>query len=106
MTRTKTVLGTDARLSDFTSASLLAWVYPSESVSTCLDKHGLNSQRMCSFPATSGVYYCMALSLYPEVAYEAVFSVVTAGLAWTAGQPAGTCIAKSSISALRNKIGF
>lgn len=106
MARTKAVLGTGARLSDFMSASLLARVYPSESVSACLDKHGRNSQRMRSFPATAGVYYCMALSLYPEAAYEAVFSVVTAGLAWAAGQPAGPSIAKSSISALRSKIGF
>ena len=73
MARTKAVLGTGARLSDFMSASLLARVYPSEQVSTCLDQHGRNSQRMCSFPATAGVYYCMALSLYPEAAYEAVF---------------------------------
>ena len=106
MARTKAVLGTGARLSDFMSASLLARVFPSDSVSACLDKYGRNSQRLRSFPATAGVYYCMALSLYPEAAYEAVFSVVTAGLAWAAGQPSGQRIAKSSISALRSKIGF
>ena len=106
MAKTKAVLGTGARLSDFMSASLLARVYPSELVSPCLDKHGRNSERMRSFPATAGVYYCMALSLYPEAAYEAVFSVVTAGLAWAAGRPAGPSISKSSISALRSKIGF
>ena len=105
MARTKAVLGTGARLSDFMSASLLARVFPSESVSACLDNHGRNSQRLRSFPATVGVYYCMALSLYPEAAYEAVFSVVTSGLAWAAGQPGGQRIAKSSISALRSKIG-
>ena len=43
MTRTKAVLGTGARLSDFMSASLLARVYLSESVLTCLDHHGRNS---------------------------------------------------------------
>jgi hypothetical protein len=106
MARTKAVLGTGARLSDFMSASLLARVYSSESVSVCLDKHGRSSQRLRSFPATAGVYYCMALSLYPEAAYEAVFSVVTSGLAWAAGKPGGHSIAKSSISALRTKIGF
>ena len=106
MARTKAVLATGARLSDFMSASLLARVFPSESVSTCLDKHGRSSQRLRSFPATAGVYYCMALSLYPEAAYEAVFSVVTSGLAWAAGQPGGQRVAKSSISALRSKIGF
>ena len=106
MARTKAVLGAGARLSDFMSASLLARVYPSESVSACLDKHGRSSQRLRSFPATAGVYYCMALSLFPEAAYEAVFSVVTSGLAWAAGQPGGQRVAKSSISALRAKIGF
>ena len=106
MARTKAVLGTGARLSDFMSASLLARVFPSESVSACLDKHGRSSQRLRSFPATAGVYYCMALSLYPEAAYEAVFSVVTSGLAWAVGQPGGQRVAKSSISALRAKIGF
>ena len=106
MARAKAVLGTGARLSDFMSASLLARVFPSESVSACLDKHGRGSQRLRSFPATAGVYYCMALSLYPEAAYEAVFSVVTSGLAWAAGQPGGQRVAKSSISALRAKIGF
>ena len=48
----------------------------------------------------------MALSLYPKAAYEAVFSVVTSGLAWAAGQPGGQRVAKSSISAPRAKIGF
>jgi hypothetical protein len=65
MVRTKAVLGAGARLSDFMSASLLARVFPFESVSACLDKHERNSQRLRSFPATAGVYYCMALSLYP-----------------------------------------
>ena len=106
MARTKAVLGTSARLSDFMNASLLARVFPLESVCNCLDKHGRNSLRVRSFPAAAGVYYCMALSLYPEAAYEAVFSTVTSGLAWAAGQPGGQRVAKSSISALRSKIGF
>ncbi len=106
MARTKAVLGTGARLSDYLSASLLARVFPSDSVSACLDRHGRNSQRLRSFPATAGVYYCLALSLYPEAAYESVFGTVTSGLAWAAGQPAGPKVAKSSISALRSKIGW
>lgn len=48
----------------------------------------------------------MALSLYREAAYEAVFAVVTSYLAWAAKQPGGQRIAKSSISALRSKIGY
>jgi hypothetical protein len=58
-----------------------------------------------SFPAVAGVYYCMALSLYPEAAYEEVFAVVAQGLAWAAGAAEPARVAKSSISALRSRIG-
>ena len=42
-------------------------------------------------------YYVMALNLYPEAAYEAVFSAVSQGLAWDAGapQPAGVSVGHS-----------
>ena len=85
MARTKAALGAGARLSDYLSASLLTRVYPAEWVHAALDEHGRNSQRIRSFPAVAGVYYCMALSLYPEAAYEEVFAVVAQGLAWAAG---------------------
>ena len=58
---------------------------PAEVVHAVLDEHGRNSQRIRSFPAVAGVYYCMALSLYPEAAYEEVFAVVAQGLAWASG---------------------
>jgi len=111
MARTKAVLGTGARLSDYLSASLLARVYPAELVHQVLDEHGVNSQRVRSFPALAATYYCMALSLYPEAAYEDVFAVVAQGLAWMRGGPglqgsqAAPTLAKSSISAARGKIG-
>jgi Insertion element 4 transposase N-terminal/Transposase DDE domain len=106
MARTKAALGPGARLSDFLSASLLARVFPPEAVNAALDAQGVNSQRIRSFPAVAGVYYCMALSLYPEAAYEEVFSAVTQGLAWAAGAAEPARIAKSSISAARSRIGF
>jgi hypothetical protein len=105
MARTKASLGAGARLSDFLSASLLARVYPPEQVHAVLDAHGVNSQRVRSFPALTVAYYCMALSLYPEAAYEDVFAVVAQGLAWGQGQRAAPTLAKSSISAARTKIG-
>ncbi|HYL18348.1 MAG TPA: IS4 family transposase [Burkholderiales bacterium] len=105
MARTKASLGEGARLSDFLSASLLARVFPAEEVVACLDKYGRNSQRLRSFPAVAGVYYCMALSLYPEAAYEEVFAAVVQGLAWAEGAEAAPRVAKSSISALRSRIG-
>jgi len=105
MARTKAVLGTGARLSDYLSASLLARVVPAEVVNEVLDAHGCNSQRLRSFPAVAGVYYSMALSLYPEAAYEEVFAAVAQGLAWAAGAAEPPRVAKSSISGLRSKIG-
>jgi len=105
MARTKAVLGAGARLSDYLSASLLARVYPAEWVHAVLDEHGRNSQRVRSFPAVAGVYYCMALSLYPEAAYQEVFAVVAQGLAWAAGAAEPARVAKSSISQVRHKIG-
>ena len=76
MARTKAVLGSGARLADYLSASLLARVVPAQAVHAVLDAHGCNSQRVRSFPAVAGVYYCMALSLYPEAAYGDVFDAV------------------------------
>lgn len=103
MARTKAVLGTGDRLSDYLSASLLARVYPAGHIRQILDDHGCNSQRIRSFPAVAGAYYCMALSLYPEAAYEEVFSVIARGLAWAASSPTPAPVAKSSISELRGK---
>lgn len=105
MARTKAVLGEGARLSDYLSASLLARVVPAHMIHDALNAHGCNSQRIRSFPAVAGVYYCMALSLYPEAAYEEVFAAVTQGLAWATGAPQPARVAKSSISELRSKIG-
>ena len=110
MARTKAVLGTGARLSDYLSASLLARVYPAPLIASILDTHGCNSKRIRSLPAVPGTYFCMALSLYPEAAYEQVFAVVAQALSWMQGNADGdgteTAIAKSSISQMRTKIGY
>jgi len=105
MARTKATLGSGARLSDYLSASLLAKVFPAQRVHEALDAHGCNSQRIRRFPAAAGVYYTIALSLYPESAYEEVFSVVAQGLAWAGGSSQPRPVSKSSISALRTRIG-
>ena len=105
MARTKATLGTGARLADYLSASLLARVVPAEVVHDVLNAHGRNSQRVRSFPAVVGVYYCIALSLYPEAAYEEVFAAVSQGLAWAAGASEPVRVSKASISIARSKIG-
>ena len=106
MARTKAILGAGARLSDYLSASLLARVYPAALIGEILDQHGCNSKRIRSLPAVSGTYFCMALSLYPEAAYEQVFAVVAQGLSWMQGHDSEMTIAKSSISEMRGKIGY
>jgi hypothetical protein len=76
MARTKATLGSGARLADYLSAGLLARVFPAERVNAALDAHGRNTQRLRSFPAVVGVYYTVALSLYPEASYEEVFAAI------------------------------
>lgn len=105
MARTKAVLGSGARLSDYLCASLLARAVPPETVHSVLDAQGRNSQRVRRFPAVAGVYYCMALSVYPEAAYEDVFAVVSQGLAWASGAAEPARVHKASISRLRSRIG-
>lgn len=105
MARTKAVLGSGARLSDYLSASLLARVVPAEEINDVLNAHGCNSQRLRSFPAVVVAYYCIALSLYPEAAYEEVFAAVSQGLAWAAGAAEPTRVSSASISVARSKIG-
>lgn len=106
MARTKAVLGTGARLSDYLSASLLARVYPATMIGGILDEHGCNSIRIRRLSAVPGTYFCMALSLYPEASYEQVFAVIAQGLSWMQGHDSEMRIAKSSISEMRGKIGY
>jgi hypothetical protein len=105
MARTKAGLGPGARLADYLSASLMARVVPPQVIHEVLDAHGRNSRRVRAFPAVAGVYYAMALSLYPEASYEAVFSAVSQGLAWEAGAPQPAGVSKVAISLLRSRIG-
>ena len=106
MARTKASLSRGARLADYLSASLLARVYPTPLLVELLDSHDCNSRRERSFPAPVVVYYCMALSLYPEAAYEDVFDAVAQGLAWRQGNTAPLTIKKSSISVARSRLSW
>jgi hypothetical protein len=106
MARTKAVLGNAARLTDYLSTSLLARVYPSELIGQLLDANQCNSVRQRSFPATAVVYYCMALSLYPDAAYGDVFDAVTQGLAWRDHSEPPATLKSSSISDARSKLSW
>lgn len=106
MARTKAILGSGVRLTDFLSTSLLAKVYPAPIIVQLLDKHQCNSQRQRNFPATAVVYYCMALSLYPEASYSDVFDAVAQGLAWRNHQEIPDSIKPASISGARTRLSW
>jgi Insertion element 4 transposase N-terminal/Transposase DDE domain len=104
MARTKAVLGSAARLTDFLGTSLLARIYPADLIAQLLDAHQCNSQRLRDFPATAVVYYTMSLSLYPEAAYGPVFDAVAQGLAWRDKQDAPATLKAPSISVARSRL--
>lgn len=106
MARTKAVLGSGARLTDYLSTSLLARIYPASVINELLDAHQCNSRRERSFPASAVVYYCMALSLYPEAAYADVFNAVAQGLAWRNHSEVPQSIKASSISVARSRLSW
>ena len=106
MARTNAVLGSGARLTDFLGSSLISRVFPASVIGELLDAHQCNSQRQRSFPATAVVYYCVALSLYPEAAYGDVFDAVTQGLAWRDGTEAPARIKPASISVARSQLSW
>lgn len=106
MARTKATLGQGVRLSDYLAASLFARVYPMETLNQLLDKHECNSRRVRRFPASTVIYFNMALSLYPEAAYEDVFAALTQGLSWMQGGEPTLTVSKASITEARAKIGY
>ena len=55
---------------------MLARVFPPEAVHGVPNEHGRNIQRVRSFPAVAGMYYCMALSPYPGGPYEEMYAEV------------------------------
>jgi Insertion element 4 transposase N-terminal/Transposase DDE domain len=111
MARTKATLGVGVRLADHLSASLLARVYPPLMIEGILRDTGVESKRHRTLPMLTMSYYCVALSLYPECAYEAVFEALAEGLQWAQGgrlrlgAGAVTTVSKSSVSAARTKLG-
>jgi hypothetical protein len=106
MARTKASLGQGARLADYLSVGLLGRIYPASVIEKLLDAHQVNTLRNRRLPALVTSYYCIALSLYPQAAYEEVYAVVAEGLSDRGRGKAASTPAKSSISAARQRIGF
>lgn len=106
MARTKASLGSGARLADYLSVGLLGRIYPASVIEELLDAHQVNTLRSRRLPALVTSYYCIALSLYPQAAYEEVYAIVAEGLCDRGRGKATSALAKSSISAARQRIGF
>jgi Insertion element 4 transposase N-terminal/Transposase DDE domain len=106
MARTKASLGQGARLADYLSVGLLGRIYPAPVIEKLLDAHEVNTLRNRRLPALVTSYYCIALSLYPQAAYEEVYAVVAEGLSDRGRGQAVSAPAKSSITAARQRIGF
>lgn len=104
MTRSKADFGSDIRFADHLSIGLLARAYPLDAVNQTLDAHACNSARVRSFPASAVVYYTMALSLFPQAAYEEVFSAVVQGL--VSHDKAPVPVVKSTISKARSRLDW
>ena len=70
------------RLDDHLSAILLGRVYPADVIGEILGEQGVERERQRTLPMLTMSYYCMALSLYLECAYEAVSEALSQGLQW------------------------
>jgi Insertion element 4 transposase N-terminal/Transposase DDE domain len=106
MARTKASLGSGARLADYLSVGLLGRIYPAPVIENLLDAHEVNTLRTRRLPALVTSYYCIAMSLYPQAAYEEVYAVVAEGLSDRGRGNAQPIPVKSSITAARQRIGF
>lgn len=104
MTRSKAGFGSDIRFADHLSIGLLARAYPLEAVNETLNTYACNSARVRSFPASAVVYYTMALSLFPQAAYEEVFAAVVQGL--VSHDKAPVPVVKSTISKARSRLDW
>ena len=85
MAQRKATLGVGAGLSDYLCASPLAQVYSPKLIQEILRVHGVERKRLRMPPLRTLNYYSIALSLYPECAYEAVFEALPEGLHWAHG---------------------
>jgi hypothetical protein len=92
--------------SDFLSVGLVGRIYPASVIEKQLDEHEVNTLRNRRLPALVTSYYCIALSLYPQAAYEEVYAVVAEGLSDRGRGKAASAPVKSAISAARQRIGF
>ena len=79
----------------------LTQLVPFELVDDVLEQTKTVQRRLRSLPSRAGVYFVLALGLFPQLGYARVWGKLTAGLA---GLP-GLALACPSEKALRDEIG-
>jgi hypothetical protein len=104
--RTKALLGSEIRLTDFISLGVLGRFIPVELVRSVLVRLDRQSIRQRDLPAEALVYYIVALGFYRGVSCDEVLRCLSEGIEWVMGQGARMRLAgKSAISQGRRKLG-
>lgn len=95
----------DRRLSDLVSVGVLTRTFPPALVDEVVASCGRTEQRNRSLPARAMAYFAIGMAMHSEGSYEDVLSLLTDGLAWTAGEEPLTLPSKSAIFQARSRLG-
>src|SRR5580658_1256075 len=104
MPRSKSTLPGGVRVADLVTLGVLADYVRSEDVKAAVREAGRESQRDRQLAADLVVLYVIALSLYRDVAYEEVLSLLMEGLRWL-GLPDRKLATKGGITQARIRLG-
>jgi hypothetical protein len=102
--RSKSTLPGGVRVADLVTLGVLADYVRSEDVKAVVREAGRESQRDRQLAADLVVLYVIALSLYRDVAYEEVLSLMMEGLRWL-GLPDRKLATKGGITQARLRLG-
>lgn len=83
---------------------VLSLCFPLQKVRSIIDACGKSDKRLRDLPAPLIVYYVIALSLFPGVAYQSVLRWLTGGLQWLGG-PCFRIACRESLSDARQRLG-
>ena len=80
----------------------LTWQVPFELADSVLQEAGAREQRLRDLPSRTGLYFVLALGLFPRLGYQRVWQKLTAALDGQPGVPAPTV---KALRDLRRRIG-
>jgi hypothetical protein len=105
MPRSKSTLPGGVRIADLVTLGMLAEHVPADDVKAAVREAGRQSLRERALPAEMLVLYVIALSLYRDVAYEEVLSLLTEGFRWM-NLPVRGRATKGGITQARLRLGI